>query len=131
VHRVERPHGLDRERLLGAGCDLGGDLEYGPPGRGLCQRRTNLRGVGFGEVLENDRSPDRPMAFDEREPRADDLGRRAKDLEDLLSPRLVEEPPQDGARLRVDRQDSARSASSSAWLGRRKVARLLRYARGS
>jgi hypothetical protein len=131
VDGIESSHGLDRERLLGAGCHLGRKLEQGPPGRGLSEDGPHPGGIGLDEILEDDRSPDRPMTLDERQAGADDLRRRAKRLEDLLPLRLVEQPAEDTARLGIDAQDSARSASSRAWLGRRSVARLLRYARES
>jgi hypothetical protein len=131
VDGIDGLHGLDRERLLGAGCHLGRELEHGPPGRGLGQGGSHPGGIGLDQILEDDRSPDRPMTLDERQAGADDLRRRAKRLEDLLPLRLVEEPAEDAARLGIDGQDSARSASTRAWLGRRSVARLLRYARES
>jgi hypothetical protein len=73
VDRIECSYGLHRERLFRAERHLRRDLEYRPPRRGLCQRRADVRGIRFAQILENDGSPDRPMALDEREPRASDF----------------------------------------------------------
>src|SRR6266446_4522036 len=131
MDRIERPHGLDRKRLLGTGRDIGRNLEYGPPCRRLRQCRPNVGRARLDEIVEHDRPTNRPMALDESEARARDLRRGAKHFKDLLAPRLVEKPAQNGTGLRVNGQDSARSASSSVWLGRARVAPVLRYARGS
>src|SRR5262249_5490951 len=116
VQRIEGPHGLDGKRSLRALRDVAGHLEHGPSGRCACECLEERRAAHPVEPALGGGSSDHPPCLDEGQPGTDDLSCVAQQAMDLVGMRFVEQPAKDRAAFRIDRQHSARPASSSAWL---------------
>src|SRR2546427_4178622 len=118
VKRIEGPDGLHGKGCLRALRHLSRHLEHAPAASGPCECFQNGGAPDLVEKVLGDRSPDHPSRFDEGQPGADDLRRAAEQMVNLVASGFVEQPPKHRAAFRVEGHRSARSASSSAWLGR-------------
>lgn len=115
MERVECPDGLDGKDPSSALDKLSLHPHDGPaPGR-RHQVPMEPNGGGSGEGARGLSSDEDPVTFDQREIGSQHELGTGESVSDDVSPRLAEQPAEDGAGLRVEVQRSPRSSSMSRW----------------
>lgn len=100
---------------------LSGTIQHGcinfqdcPPCRGVAKTDSIVDCLEFGHGALHDAPRESSPALGNRQPRRDDRGGVPQVFVDLLAPRLIKEPRQDGAGFCVENQRSPRSQSMNS-----------------